>query len=162
MKRIYNRKTLLKLLQEKMHSSGYVHATCFPVDPWRIAREEGIEVVVCPLGTVTGMLYSDRWLTRIRLDSNVRSLARRRYTLMHELIHYWFHPPGTYFELPGTETSIYEIQANHGAAEALMPDWAVKEVGTSLGYDVGRLAQTFGVSRKAMEIRLEKLGIRTA
>lgn len=61
--------------------------------------------MVCPLGTVTGMLYSDGWLTRIRLDSNVRSPARRRYTLMHELIHYWFHPPGTYFEVAGTGTS---------------------------------------------------------
>lgn len=70
--------------------------------------------MVCPLGTVTGMLYSDGWLTRIRLDS----------------------------------------------AEALMPAWAGKEVGTSLGYDVGRLARTFGVSRKAMEIRLEELRLR--
>lgn len=115
--------------------------------------------MVCPLGTVTGMLYSDGWLTRIRLDSNVRSPARRRYTLMHELIHYWFHLPGTYFEVAGSE-NLYEIQANHGAAEALMPAWAVKEVGTSLGYDVARLARKFGVSRKAMEIRLEELGIR--
>ena len=159
---LYSRRKLLALLDKKMRLLGYIDVSRFPVDPWRIAREEGIEVVVCPLGTVTGMLYSDGWLTRIRLNSCERSLARQRYTLMHELIHYWFHPPGTYFELPGTETSIYEIQANHGAAEALMPDWAVKEVGTSLGYDVGRLARVFGVSRKAMEIRLEELGIRSA
>ncbi|MBE3576925.1 MAG: ImmA/IrrE family metallo-endopeptidase [Limnochordales bacterium] len=65
------------------------------------------------------------------------------------------------FHLPGTN-NLYEIQANHGAAEALMPAWAVKEVGTSLGYDVARLARKFGVSRKAMEIRLEELGIRSA
>lgn len=142
-------------IQQKLAEFGYDDLARFPVDPFMMAAKEGLEVVKVPLGGLGGVLLRRKHLARVFLAEE--EPARWTFTLMHELIHYWFHPGATYYEAPGVTRDIYEIQANHGAAEALMPAWAVREVAPMLDFDAGRLAHAFGVSRQAMEIRLEEL-----
>jgi Zn-dependent peptidase ImmA (M78 family) len=89
---------------------------------------------------------------------------RQRFSLAHELGHFWLRHGNTYdIRLSWSDTSREEVQANYFAASFLMPAPAVSEVLTALGHpDIDfdmliRLATTFGVSAKAMRLRLEVL-----
>lgn len=153
------RERLLAAVRDKLSQHGYKGLSDLPVDPFAIAEREGIRVEKRPLVGMTGLLFSGGLFTEIVLDEN--SPARWTFTLAHELIHYWFHPAGTYCESYDNTKSIYEIQANYAAAEALMPADAVRIVAPELDYDVALLAHAFGVSKQAMEIRLRELRLPT-
>ena len=142
-------------IQRRLRRYGYDALTRFPVDPFRLAALEGIEVVKLPLGHLGGVLLRDGELARVLLAAE--QPARWTFTLAHELIHLWFHPAGVYYESLDGATGEYEVQANHGAAMLIMPAWAVREVAGAAQFDASRLAHAFGVSRHSMEIRLEEL-----
>lgn len=72
-------------------SSSDGHLTV-PVDPEKIAEQLGLEVVLTPLESKVGgfVLKKNGEAVRIYVNSN-DSWERRKFTLAHEIGHYWLH-----------------------------------------------------------------------
>ena len=151
------------------------HMAKAPVDLSAIFAELGIE-------------YEERWMDDGASGSISRSgdsfavsvnalesENRRRFTAAHELAHYLLHrdlmSDGEKMQrhidtLYGGGSSTgdvlfkreHEIQANRIAAQIVMPKSLV-EAGHKAGKIAAELAQEFGVSKAAMEIRLKTLGL---
>jgi Zn-dependent peptidase ImmA (M78 family) len=88
-------------------------------------------------------------------------LVRRRFTVAHELGHYILghqHAPRDTSDFSRSRSPI-EVQANQFAAELLMPAQVVRTMALSGRATVDQLAETFAVSRQAMEYRLANLSL---
>lgn len=120
-----------------------------------------VKVIFHPLRTCSGaLLLRGKWFCFI---NSLDIVERQRFTLAHELAHFKFHRHlGDCFTDYGSNSQL-EREANKWAAEYLMPAALV-----FLAYDVFKkyhrlsaenLASYFGVSKKAMEIRLNELGL---
>lgn len=84
-------------------------------------------------------------------------IARRRFTTAHEAMHlHCGHGPSLCMDKSDTWK---ERQANLGAAELLMPASTVTAHAYMYQFDIYRLAERYGVSQQAMEIRLRELGL---
>ena len=141
--------------------------TSLPVDPIAIARSIGIDVEEKPASNagVSGML--------IRLDdefciayaADIRSPGFRRFTIAHELGHYFLegHVDAIFADGPVHEsragflsTVSYELEADHFAARLLMPNTlfyaALRGVADGLAA-VESLADTCCTSLTATAIR---------
>ena len=107
--------------------------TSLPVDPIAIAISLGIEVVAKPTsdGGVSGMLirYGEQFC--IAYATHVKSQGFRRFTIAHELGHYFleghvdaiFRERSVHKSRAGFVSSIpYELEADHFAARLLMPN----------------------------------------
>lgn len=88
---------------------------------------------------------------------------RDRFTIAHELGHYFLH-----YRLPETtgvgrffrgEQNPIETQANVFASALLMPGAAFREAFRRVGGDKWTLAKEFGVSPAAAEVRSQVLGL---
>lgn len=89
---------------------------------------------------------------------------RNRFTIAHELGHYFLHAEGGKKELTVHRTSgksdkRVEWQANWFAAAFLMPEAAVSDFYQNQSKDLDRIAANFKVSREAITIRLKQLGL---
>jgi predicted transcriptional regulator len=87
---------------------------------------------------------------------------RRRFTVAHGIGHFVLHPRRLTPERGGGVNAAWQAQereADQFAAELLMPERLVREAVVRHGLDVGRLADRFDVSRKAMQVRLRGLGV---
>ncbi len=120
------------------------------------------------------MLVRSENETTIGVNSS-HPLARRRFSIAHELGHLLLHPgrPLLLHEsvrvnfrdaVSSMATDAEEIEANAFAAELLMPAAAIRDaVGRAAGLErsklVASLASRFSVSAQAMEIRLVNLGV---
>ena len=96
---------------------------------------------------------------------------RRRFTIAHELGHYFLHRDapayydpknqvGSHFRarVTGAEWDPKEVEANRFAAELLMPRKLVRDrVVASTELDAAKLAEEFNVSPEAMTYRLAEL-----
>jgi Zn-dependent peptidase ImmA (M78 family) len=144
---------------------GDLDAGSVPVDPVRIARALGIQVVDAPLDDgISGALMKERDRDpRIVLNSR-DSANRRRFTCAHELGHFVKRndEPDEYEYIDfrdgrsSTGTDHEERYANTFAASLLMPERDVRRLdGLCLG-EV-EMALRFGVSREAMHYRLKNL-----
>jgi len=109
-----------------------------------------------------------------RITVNVdQSQQRKKFTAAHELAHYLLHRDLLHrrghldrlFDSPGLAnpssplSPSHEVEANKLAASILMPRDAIKETMVWADFDLRELADQFGVSPAAMEIRLKVLGI---
>lgn len=81
------------------------------------------------------------------------SLPRQRFTLLHEFKHIIDHGVAHRLYRSQWET---ERAADYFAACALMPKPALKRAFCTITQDVAALAEHFGVSRRAVQIRLEQ------
>ena len=98
---------------------------------------------------------------------------RQRFSLAHELAHYYLHRQEGFEifhrdQISSLGMKRIEIEANTFAAELLMPEeelkaWALSAELDPLGVDVDRAiarkAEELGVSQQALNIRLERLGL---
>jgi len=123
-----------------------------------------IEVLFGPLTFCSGILlrYRRHWFCVINTR---KAFVHQRFTLAHELYHFDHHRHlAQLFPVYSTSTSSLEREANRGAADMLMPTDRVTAYINALWAKprdlAGHLARVFRVSRQAMEIRLEELGIR--
>src|SRR5437763_15889035 len=104
-----------------------------PVDVGRIAATEGLEIRYSPTGTnISGALVRSDHMTFIAVN-NAHHLNRQRFTIAHELAHFFLDHEGTDLHIDGDFTinlryrsaseaaDRSEIQANQFAAELLMP-----------------------------------------
>lgn len=128
--------------------------TQLPVDVFRLARERDITIYPRLLPSfVSGILYKYDIGSYMYLNVT-QPMTRKRFTVAHEIAHHILHPAGIYTE-NGTRSRI-EREANALAAKILMPAQSVLEY-LERGYTVPEMARVFGVSREAMNIRIEEV-----
>jgi Zn-dependent peptidase ImmA (M78 family) len=137
----------------------------FPVDPVRIARRLGIEVLDAQFApNVSGALVKRPGQDPVILVNAADSPNRKRFTCAHEIGHFVRRSdsPDAYerVDLRGPLASAgqdpEEIYANAFAACLLMPEAEVRRLVKS-GKSELELAQYFDVSREAMQYRLQNL-----
>lgn len=138
------------------------------LDVKTVAEAEGICVVEEPFDDdMSGLFLKEEGSYIIAVNAN-HCETRKRFTLAHELGHFALHkeerlhydsmkPDQIFFRAEGV-ISAHETEANHFAAELLMPEEKVRadfeETPT-----VTELADLYGVSDQAMMYRLVNLGL---
>lgn len=143
-----------------------------PVDLNKILSKEGFTLSVVDLsevekqrgGEISGLLIVDKEGKGIAVNKN-DSLERRRFTIAHELGHYYLH--NTEVKNNNGNISFYrqernpsETEANTFAAELLMPEELVRMQHKKLMVPyLSDLATAFDVSKEAMHIRLKILNL---
>jgi Zn-dependent peptidase ImmA (M78 family) len=123
--------------EKKARDTGF---QSFPVDPFRIAEDEGIHIEEKPAdvpGVSGGIIFHEEQVA-IFYAASVQSNGFRRFTVAHELGHYFLegHPEEIlkagiiHASRAGfTEgTSSIELEADHFAAGLLMPSRLVREL----------------------------------
>ncbi len=161
--------------------------SALPVDPLAIAHREGVGVLTVAFldESMSGSITLDATgTTTIRLNRQ-DSPVRKRYTIGHELGHYFLHlvrrqtaggavPSGAVQQFTDGTNNLFrqpskarqqasdearrEYQANLFAAALLMPEDDVRTLWQKFD-SVCELARVFDVSDQAMSIRLGQLGL---
>jgi len=134
-----------------------------PLDVKTLAEKTGIEVAYEPLNdNISGSLrlVNGKWKITVNKYHHPR---RRRYTIAHELGHYFLHRhQEKFFEdhvfFRGAGRSTQEWEANAFASEILMPEEEFKRLVHDGIDDIDKLARNFGVSTLALRIRAKELG----
>lgn len=127
-----------------------------PIDPERIARVYGVQVYEYDLPqSLSGYLDRDNQGSFIVVNRWLEP-TRKRFIVAREFGRYYYTlQRGAY--LPGG-MDIKDVYANRFAAALLMPAGVVKSKFEKV-QDVGVLARVFNVSKEAMRIRLNGLGL---
>ncbi len=145
----------------------------YPVKLAALARELGVAIKIAGLDlSISGKISKEDGKYIIRV-SRFQSRERQRFTIAHEIAHYLLHRPIIDKTVNGitdsvlyrsAETSDIEVQANKLAADIVMPFEGVQKKKTEIFGDtpvneemIERLAETFEVSKAAMEIRLSQI-----
>jgi Zn-dependent peptidase ImmA (M78 family)/DNA-binding XRE family transcriptional regulator len=134
-----------------------------------LIESRGIPVFLWPLDSdpISGLFLNHPELGPILLVNATQVRWRQIFTLAHEFAHIWLHRHEHALLsriFSQRDLRVVEKQANAFAAELLMPEEGVKRLIASLNIegplgaeDVVRLQRTFGVSYKAMLVRLKNL-----
>ncbi len=138
-----------------------------PIDPVRIAKALGIQVFNAPLtDDVSGALVKKEGKDPAVYLNRDDSKNRKRFTCAHELGHFIrrsdepekFEYVDYRDDQSATGTIEEERFANSFAAALLMPRVAVEALHDE-GLPDYRMALRFGVSREALQFRLDNLGL---
>ena len=137
-----------------------------PIDVIGIANAHGINVYRANFhgdikDDIFGFIEKDSDTTSIYVNAQ-NAPTRRRFTIAHELGHYFLRHEGNdelkYLDLRSTKSTPEEIAANQFAAELLIPESELrKEYNKLLFPTVEALAKIFNVSKQAMKYRLSNL-----
>ncbi|MGZ5118770.1 MAG: ImmA/IrrE family metallo-endopeptidase [Burkholderiales bacterium] len=175
------RRKYIRDLAEKLLKKHFPKGV--PVDPAKIAEDLGIELRLEKVDDgLSGFLVRDQKNDRVVIGANLRHHPnRRKFTIAHELGHYLLHEAATVHldqRKPGfivqrrdgkssTGEDVFEREANLFAAELLMPAKALAKDLRDQAFDLledddeafmKSLAEKYGVSFKALTIRLGYLG----
>lgn len=151
-----------------------------PVEPEKILHALNVDYSEEPLPAgQSGYIQSlGDGRFRVVVNSN-ESPQRRRFTAAHELAHYMLHRDllsqhgqmnrhidclfdgDACHDRPSPLHQRHEVQANKLAARIIMPASRIRHY-EAQGESVAELAQRFGVSVAAMEIRFKTLGLGAA
>ena len=141
------------------------------IDVYKVAESEGIKIRQEDAfeKDMSGLFLNDNDGNFIIAVNSTHSKKRKRFTVAHELGHFFLHkeerlhydpfksdnPNNIFFRMEGVISS-EETEANHFAAELLMPEEKVRVdfVDTP---EVSILAEKYGVSKAAMMYRLVNL-----
>lgn len=146
-----------------------------PIDVDFLADKAGVNLVYDDLDDdVSGFLAKKDELVHLAVNKNHHP-NRQRFSIAHELGHYFLHlnsdtnlfiDKTVYYRNIASSTGKYqqEIEANAFAAALLMPEDLLEIELNKFGeeltdMDIYRLANRFGVSQQAMELRLQNLGL---
>jgi len=140
-------------------------------DPFTLAERISVEAVRVPIGEDSPVegAFLRRADHQFILVNSAKRGRRQRFTCAHELGHAILLPPGDDIERLDTgddleihaTTSTDEREANHFAAELLLPEAGALEVARAYGTAedaLGGLVRTFDVSPKMAAIRLREVG----
>lgn len=174
-KKIHN--IIIKLLNDSMEYLPYINVE-------KIAKRLNIQVRREDLKDISGLIYRDG--NQVIIGINERDSGnRQRFTIAHELGHFFLHTQNPLFidkgidqgstiklrnQVSSEAVSLEEIEANAFAAELLMPTQMVidelkqlfKNIDTKnddLDNIISKMANRFEVSKQAMTIRLSNLGL---
>lgn len=129
-----------------------------PLDVVGLATSIGIAIEMVPLANdISGYLRKEGGSWKIGVNS-LHHPNRRRFTIAHELGHYFLHRDEGNFEdrmLFRRENQVnrQEREANEFAAKLLMPSAEFRLEMSANGYDISSVAKVFGVSGAAAEFR---------
>ena len=141
---------------------GRFGLTTPPVSPGKICRALGISVRVRPFDYVAGLFINDDVFPIIVVNSRERRV-RQRFTIAHELGHYFLDHGRKSFAEPGGR-SLREREAERFAACLLMPAAWVRHywAAYAANYEnrLGVIAELFMVSPTALKRRLKELGLK--
>lgn len=139
-------------------------------DVTKIAQENGIEVfeVVFSESGIDGMIKNENGRTAIYVNKT-NPEVRKRFTIAHEIGHYVLHHSDidsgyivdyrqAIRNYETQEDLIKETQANMFASALLLPKEKL-ETEWGIHQDIEIVANLFQVSRKALLIRLDNLGL---
>jgi len=168
-------------VESLLHESG-VSEPEVPIE--KIAKRHGIDVRCHPIDEegVSGFLARQPGRGAIIGVNSHHSAKRRRFTIAHELGHYFLHGEQGQQEVHVDRTQQFtvklrsalssqgedteEVEANLFAAELLMPTRFIERDFARQSFDlsdddeaVATLANRYGVSTQAMSIRLAYLGL---
>ncbi|AXI54639.1 hypothetical protein SuNHUV7_34730 (plasmid) [Pseudoseohaeicola sp. NH-UV-7] len=122
-----------------------------------------------PLG-IDGRLVADPFASNgyeIQVNKH-HSVERRRWTLMHEIAHFFLHrnhedffAENSYRASPGfhfyrSDELVEEKQANEFVAAAFFGDGALAAINSWFQGDVKKISRAFGLSEKAIRIALKE------
>lgn len=134
-----------------------------PLDLESLASKLGVRVVTRPMeDQFSGHLSLKNGAWEIVVNS-LHHWRRQRFTLAHELGHFFLHRwqcqdfTDTVF-FRNDEISPMEAEANQFAAELLMPEEEFKRYLDEVSSKVEDLAEYFGVSALAVRVRAKRLG----
>lgn len=163
MEKQYSKETVSTIADEIRLKYGSV----FPVNVIEIANNLGLQVYTYneTNPNISGML--DPKNKKIYVSRNDLYL-RQKFSVAHEIGHWvldhrGISPDGDKFEISYrnvmTAQDIKEVRANHFAACLLMPEKETKEAWELNNYDLDNTARFLVVSRLALSIRLDNLGL---
>jgi Zn-dependent peptidase ImmA (M78 family) len=144
-----------------------------PVPVEEIAKQNDISIAKAPSDKFSGLLFrKENGPAFIALNSS-ESPVRQRFTIAHELGHYFLHPNKTSFvDYRDNKKNILrgpkEVQANQFAAALLMPKRFLEKDVVSFASEglteenVALLATRYNVSEDAMKFRLMNLHLGSA
>lgn len=139
-----------------------------PVDVEEIATRHNIKISRAPSKEFSGLLLRKDGVSLIGVNSK-EVYVRQRFTIAHELGHYFMHPQKDTFvdyRKEDVKKTLKESQADKFAAALLMPQKNVEEdfkkLSKNLTYEeiIKILSSRYEVSMMAMNIRLRNLGLR--
>jgi Zn-dependent peptidase ImmA (M78 family) len=131
-----------------------------------LERTTQLQIFVRPLGEdgIAGAHWASQGVPFIIVNGD-QPVQRQRFTLAHEFGHHWLRHGNQIDErVVWGDDSAIEVEANAFAAAFLMPPPAITKALEGIGrppisFDVLiTLASLFGVSAKAMRVRLDTLG----
>lgn len=152
-----------KKAREILEQNGFNQT--IPFDPVRLANMNGISVknAVFKTNDIAGIISRDQGITTIYVNSKDPN-TRKRFTVAHELGHYFLHLNSQDDALVVEYRTISsfgddkEKEANSFAAALLMDEVLVKSLWNDLK-SVQTIAEIFQVSYEAMGYRLNNLGL---
>lgn len=162
------RKKIQEIAAKLLEQSG-VDAPPVPVE--KLARDLGLKVRLQPFqGELSGVMFREGDTAIIGVNA-VHHPNRQRFTIAHELGHFLLHEGDPIFidkiyrvnlrdAVSSEGTDVKEIEANHFAAELLMPerflanDLAGKEFDIEDSSFIEKLASRYRVSPQALALRL--------
>ena len=175
-KKIRHIRAIIEQLLEQTNNSSP------PIRVRDIVKSLNISVQEVELGDIAGLVFREGNQVIIGVNSKDRE-TRRRFTIAHELGHFFLHSNNPLFvdkvfavklrdHVSSEAVDIEEIEANAFAAELLMPtkllqkDFQEIQPG-ALDYEdwkemddvIQKLALKYEVSKQAMTIRLINLGV---
>jgi hypothetical protein len=132
-----------------------------PVDPAVLLRDPKVEIrYTAELRRISGACRWVGWRYVIAVNKR-EPVARQRFTIFHEFKHALDGARTTEainrFSRAGKRPAV-EFVADHFASCVLMPEWWVIDA-VKHARDLEHLADYFGVSKEAMRVRLETLGL---
>ncbi len=130
-----------------------------PLDVVGLSTSIGIPVDILPLASDISGYFRQSEADGVRIGVNsLHHPNRRRFTVAHELGHFFLHRAQGDFEdgllfRREYQTNPREYEANEFAAKLLMPTLEFRREAAACNYDFTALAQVFGVSVAAAEYR---------
>ncbi|MDI2113080.1 ImmA/IrrE family metallo-endopeptidase [Commensalibacter nepenthis] len=164
-------KQLLETLPDQTKKLITRYLDMRPVPLGKIAKEFGVKVFTSPLEQgISGQIAKENGDFVIRINK-YESRQRQRFTLAHELAHYFLHKDIIENEGPIKDNILYrsgksdtvEAQANRLAAEIIMPDEKIKSDLNQLRKNMDEetfdmIASKWEVSNQALRIKLSTVG----
>ena len=160
----------MKIIEEKAEKILATYGIdSIPVNVAEIAKKADVLIKKAPSKKFSGLLYRKDGVAFMAVSSS-ESVVRQRFTIAHELGHFFLHPQkDTFVEFRDNEKNITrgvkEVEANQFAAALLMPrkflekDVRVfKEAGVN-SESIEFLAKKYRVSEEAMNFRLINLNL---
>jgi Zn-dependent peptidase ImmA (M78 family) len=170
-------RALIRALIERVLGEASIAEPPVPVE--RIARMHGLRLRFVPFeGELSGLIAPEGEYVVIGVNA-LHPAARQRFTLAHELGHYFLHQHDRLFvdrnfqamrrdERSSKGVDVREIEANEFAAELLMPSRMLERDVDGAALDlvddetIRALAERYRVSLQAMVFRLTNLGVLSA
>ena len=152
-------------MARRIHRRIYDECRIVPIDLEPLLRAIGLPVEYVKLKTVDEYLYRNRESgVQFLMVNNSKPRGRQRFSVAHGLGHYFLHPEMTGAFSVCIAKSYACRQSDRFAEELLMPEHRFRkffEGFSFLSYRelIDYLALVFDVSRQAVRVRIEHLGL---